>query len=606
VADRKETSVVGEQQRTGRGLAALVGKASAHAARLREATGRITVRESQLFLLLAVVIGLLSGLAVVCFRVAIDMTRIWLLGSSLAPSWARTLIVPTVAGIFVALLVIWVFPQVRGSGVNQTKAAVYIYDGYVPFRTVIGKFVTCALAIGSGFSLGPEDPALQMGAGIASAMGRRLRLSKEKARLLAPVGAAAGLAAAFNAPISAMLFVIEEVIGTWSAGGLGGVALAAVSSVVVLRLFLGPQPIFSVPPYHGFSALDLVGYAVLGVCGGFASLVFLKFLAYFRPLLRKLPPWTFYIQPAVAGLLIGLIGLAYPQIMGAGYVYIGQALHGQYTWQKMGILGGMKILGTGVSFVSGTPGGMFAPAMFIGAMLGGAVGGAEHILFHMSGSVSAFALVGIGTLFAGFLRAPITSIFIVVEVSGNYSIIVPVMISNFIAYLISRRYQSVPLFDLFSRQDGIELPSLEEQREHPVLRVEHAMSAPWFPVVRSESLVAEAMAMAKSSNARVVLVRFPSGRWMAADRTQLERLDQGEGHERKLASVMTADWLPTVHPDQPLDSAIGFAQSRPVVPVVSRADPGKLEGVLTLKDVLETFRQEEEEEAGDGSRSPVR
>jgi chloride channel protein, CIC family len=603
VVDREDASVAGKQ-RAGSGIAALADRFSAHSARLRELTGRLTVRESQLFLFLSVIIGLLAGLSVVCFRIAIEFTRIGLLGSSLAPSWPRTLIVPTAAGIIVAALVIWVFPEVRGSGVNQTKAAVYISDGYVPFRTVIGKFITCALAIGSGFSLGPEDPSLQIGAGIASALGRRLRFSKEKARLLAPVGAAAGLAAAFNAPIAAVLFVIEEVIGTWSAGGLGGVVLAAVSSVVVLRLFLGSHPIFSVPPYQGFSAPDLLGYAVLGVIGGFASLVFLKMLAYARPRVRRLPRWSLYLLPAIAGMLIGLMGLAYPQVMGAGYVYIDQALHGQYPWQKLGILGGMKILATAVAFVSGTPGGMFAPAMFIGAMLGGAVGGVEHILFHLNGSVSAFALVGIGTLFAGFLRTPITSVFIVVEVSGNYSIIVPVMISNIIAYLISRRYQQVPLFDLLSRQDGVELPSLEEMREHEVLRVEHAMSEPWFPVVRSESLVAEANALARSSNARFVLVRFPAGHWMAIDRSQLDHFAQGDGHQRKLADVLTGDWLPTVHPDQPLDMAIGFAQSRPVVPVVNRANPGKLEGVLTLKDVLEAYRQAEED--ADGSRPSVR
>jgi CIC family chloride channel protein len=551
------------------------------------------------------VIGLLSGLAVVCFRIAIDTTRIWLLGSGLAPHWLPTLLVPTLAGIVVALLVIWVFPQVRGSGVNQTKAAVYIYDGYVPFRTVIGKFVTCALAIGGGFSLGPEDPALQMGAGIASALGRRLRLSKEKTRLLAPVGAAAGLAAAFNAPISAVLFVIEEVIGTWSAGGLGGLVLAAVMSVIVLRESLGPQPIFQVPPYRGFSPPELIGYAVLGVFGGFASLVFLKFLAYVRPRLRKLPPWTFYVQPAIAGLIIGLIGLAYPQVMGAGYVYIGQALHGQYSWNTLGALGGLKIFTTGVAFVSGTPGGMFAPAMFIGAMLGGAVGGIEHLVFHhLTGSVSSFALVGIGTLFAGFLRTPITSVMIVVEVSGNYSIIVPVLISNTIAYLISRRYQKVPLFDLFARQEGVELPSIEEQREQPVLRVEHAMNPPAFPVVRSESLVGEAVAMASSSNARVLLVRFPSGRWMAVERAQLDRFAEADGRGRKLSDVLTADWLPTVHPDQPLDVAIGSAQGRPVVPVVSRVDPGKLEGVLTLEDILETYREAGEDAHGSSSSVP--
>src|SRR5579872_7042470 len=200
------------------------------------------LREPQLFLLLAVIIGMISGLAVVMFRIAIDWTRLTFFGSALTPPPTRTLLVPTLGGLVVAFLVVRFFPRARGSGVNQTKAAVYIYDGFIPFNTVIGKFICCALAIGTGQSLGPEDPSLQMGAGIASALGRRLRLSREKVRLIAPVGAAAGLAAAFNAPISAVLFVIEEVIGTWTAGVLGAVVLAAVYSVVVMRGLLGSEP----------------------------------------------------------------------------------------------------------------------------------------------------------------------------------------------------------------------------------------------------------------------------------------------------------------------------------------------------------------------------
>src|SRR5579864_4245479 len=151
-------------------------------------------------------------------------------------------------GPAIGALVLHVFPLARGSGVNQTKAALYIYNGYIPFRTAIGKFITAALSIGSGHSLGPEDPSLQIGAGLASALGRRLHLSRDRMRLIAPVGAAAGLAAAFNAPISAVLFVIEEVIGRWSAGILGSVVLSAVSSVVVMRWFLGSQPLFRIPP----------------------------------------------------------------------------------------------------------------------------------------------------------------------------------------------------------------------------------------------------------------------------------------------------------------------------------------------------------------------
>jgi CIC family chloride channel protein len=187
-------------------------------------------------------------------------------------------LVPTLAGLLVALLVLRVFPRVKGSGVTQTKSAVYIYDGHIPFDTVFGKLLTCALAIGSGQSLGPEDPSMQMGAGIASVLGRRLHLSREKVRLIAPVGAAAGLAAAFNAPISAVLFVIEEVIGTWSAGILGAVVLAAVSAVVVMRLFLGTSALFQIPPYSMAHASELLSYAVLGVIGGITSLIFVKLL----------------------------------------------------------------------------------------------------------------------------------------------------------------------------------------------------------------------------------------------------------------------------------------------------------------------------------------
>jgi hypothetical protein len=204
-------------------------------------------REERIFLLLSIFIGVISGLLVVSFRMAIEWLSVLLLGSSPNRHQPRLIIVPAAAGIVIALLTRYVFPNVRGSGINQTKAALYINNGYISFRTVIGKFLLSALAIGSGFSLGPEDPSLQIGAGVASLISRRVGMSKEKLRIFAPIGAAAGLAAAFNAPISAILFVIEEVIGQWSAAVLGSIVLAAVSSVVVARAFWGSQPMFRIP-----------------------------------------------------------------------------------------------------------------------------------------------------------------------------------------------------------------------------------------------------------------------------------------------------------------------------------------------------------------------
>jgi CIC family chloride channel protein len=550
------------------------------------------LREERLFLLLAVVIGLYSGLAVVLFRVAIDYTRLRLLGPALEPTGWRVVLVPALAGLVVGYLVVRFFPRARGNGVNQTKAAMYIYDGYIPFSTVIGKFLTCALSIGSGQSLGPEDPSLLMGAGIASALGRRLRLTRDKLRLIAPVGAAAGLAAAFNSPISAVLFVIEEVIGRWNAGVLGATVLAAVSSVVVGRSFLGDEPLFRIPAYHLAHPAELLAYAALGVVGGLASLLFVKMIVGLRPRLRALPRWTQFFQPAVAGLLIGFIGLWLPQVMGAGYGFIDQAMHDQFTWRMLALLGLFKILSTTLSFTSGTPGGMFAPTLFIGAMIGGAVGGIEHHFFpFLTGSVGAYALVGMGTLFAGFLRAPFTSVFMVLEVSGNYSIILPVMISNTIAYLISRQYQRTPLFDALSRQDGLDLPSMEEQREESLLRVEDAMRPYTGPSLSIETSAAEALRSLTDLEQELLLLGGADGTWRGITRGDLEKKLSEESGGLSLGRILAGQRLPWVHPDQPLDVALREIRDAPFLPVLHRADFRKLEGVITVEDILRAFRR---------------
>jgi chloride channel protein, CIC family len=549
------------------------------------------LREDQLFLFLAVLIGIFSGLAVVCFRMAIEWVHLVSLGSSMFPPVPRVLIVPTAGGLVVALLVIYVFPGARGSGVNQTKAAVYVSNGYIPFITVVGKFVICALGIGTGQSLGPEDPSLQIGAGIASLMGRRLNLSQEKVRLIAPVGATAGLAAAFNAPISSVIFVIEEVIGTWSAGVLGAIVLAAVSAVVTMRSFMGPESLFRVPPFRIASAGELLAYVVLGIIGGGASLLFLKWLAYARPRIQKWPSWTQYFQPAAAGLVIGFIGIRLPQVMGAGYSMIDQALHGQFSWKLLLVLAALKIFATGLSFLSGVPGGMFAPTLFIGAMLGGAVGSIEHHFFpSLTGTVGTYALVGMGVFFAGFLRTPITSVFMVIEVSGSYTAILPIMIANLVAYLISRTYQKVPLFDLLARQDGMILPSIEEQREQMPLTVEVAMKTDGAVVALPDELVRDLARRAEAKRDAPILVQTNPGQWMLLDREEIRRLAADSAMNTKAVETKPKGPLPVLFRDQSLEDALHAVGDWPAVPVVSRADLSKLEGIVTLADILRAFR----------------
>src|SRR5277367_5342121 len=557
-----------------------------------------TLREDRFFLLLAVFIGIFSGLVVVCFRLAIEWTQITLLGPSLSPSFPRVVLAPAIAGIAVALLAIHVFPRVRGSGVNQVKSAMYISNGYVSFTNVIGKFVACALAIGSGQSLGPEDPSLLMGAGIASLIGRSLRLSQEKLRLIAPVGAAAGLAAAFNAPISAVLFVIEEVIGTWSAGVLGAIVLAAVSSVVTMRAFLGADSLFRVPLFRLVHWEDMGAYVVLGVAGGIASLILLKWIAWARPKMKALPRWTEYFQPAAAGLLIGLIGIRFPQVMGAGYAIVDQAMHGQFVWQLLLLLAGLKLLATGFSFLSGTPGGMFAPTLFIGAMLGGAVGSIEHHFFPaLTATIGTFALVGIGTLFAGFLRTPITSVFMVIELSGNYTAILPVIISTMIAYGISRAYQKDPLFDVLARQDGTVLPSLEERREMMSLAVEDAMRTDQDAVVCDPGETITEIARRAEANPTVaLLLRMRAGEWWLLDRDDVMRLAPDASPTVTAIRAKSRGPVPYLFPDQTLSEALAVMADWPLLVVANRANLAKLEGILTLEDTLMAFRKAPKED----------
>ncbi|HWQ56760.1 MAG TPA: chloride channel protein, partial [Bryobacteraceae bacterium] len=327
--------------------------------------------EAQRFLAISILIGLFTGLMVVCFHIAIDFVSWYWLGATAGRMRYGRLVSPTLGALAALFLVTRVFPAARGSGVNQTKAALYISNGYVPRSTIAGKFLACSVAIGSGNSLGPEDPSLQMGAGVASLLGRVFRLGRDNMRMIVPVGAASGIAAAFNTPITGVLFVMEEVIAAWSAAVLGSILLSAVSAVVVVRWFLGDQPLFSVPVFELRHTSELAVYAAIGVAGGLLSAGFVKLIGLVRERLDKLPGRSIWMQAGGAGLTVGAVGLWFPEVMGAGYEAIDNALHGRFGWPVLLQLGLFKMAVTALCFSARIPGGMFAPTLFIGAMIGG-------------------------------------------------------------------------------------------------------------------------------------------------------------------------------------------------------------------------------------------
>ena len=479
--------------------------------------------ETQRFLLLSIMTGIFAGLVVVCFHIAIEMLA-WhtVHAQGGHRSWLVLVWPPLGAGLAYALVTFYI-KSAKGSGVNNTKAALYVSDGYVPTRSVPGKFVASVISIGSGNPMGPEDPALQMGAGIASLLGRMFGLTLRNMRLVASTGAAAGIAAAFNTPITGVLFVMEEVVAGWNAGVLGSIVLSAVSAVVVVRSFLGDASLFQVPLFHLTHPSELVIYALTGVAGGVLSAWFTKYVTRARGRALGLRPALRHTLPLAAGLLVGITGFWAPEVLGPGYTTIESALHNQFPWRVLALLAVLKFVTTSVSFCAGTPGGMFAPTLFIGAMLGGGIGGLAHLYWPLpTSAASAYVLVGIGTFFVGVFRAPMTSIFMVFEVSGTYAIILPVMIANTLSYLISRRLQHDSLFHIIGHQDGLNLPSTEEEREAPPRAVEDAMDGARARILDGTMCVGDAVKHLESNGLTACLATTASGDWLALGRDDLE------------------------------------------------------------------------------------
>jgi len=418
---------------------------------------KLANRENQIFLALTIVIAVIAGLSAVLFTLAIQGTQHFLFG--LSPSWMRLLLVPTLVSLLTGFLLAKFFPGARGSGVPQTKAAYHLQGGRIEAAIPFGKFLTGALCVGSGHSMGREGPSVQIGAGLASAIGRLFQLSPERTKSLVPVGAAAALAAAFNTPVAAVIFSLEEIIGDMNAPLIGTTVVASVTAVIVERSILGDEVLFRVPAYHLAHPAELIGYAGLGILGGLISVAFCKGLLRLRAFFLGLPARTLILQPAAGGLAAGVMLMFVPQVMGVGYSYVDQAMSGGLLLKAMILLCVAKVIATIVSYASGNAGGIFAPSLFIGAMAGGAFGMAmQRFAPFPTGGSGAYALVGMGVLFAGIIRAPMTSVFMIFELTQDYQILVPLMVANMLSLLISKHFQPTPVYQALLEQTGIYLP----------------------------------------------------------------------------------------------------------------------------------------------------
>jgi CIC family chloride channel protein len=547
-------------------------------------------REGQIFLILALVIGSLTGLVVVAFIMLTERLGMRLYPVGGAP-WRR-LLFPVVGSLGIGYLLYRYFPNARGSGVPQTKAALFAREGRITLRTVLGKFFCTSATLASGIPLGREGPAVQVGAGIGSVLGRLLGLRSEQVKNLIPVGAAAAIAAAFNTPLAAVVFSLEEIMGDLHAPVMGAVVLASATAWMVLRVFLGDHPLFKAPQYQLVHPAEFAVYTVLGVAGGLVSVAFTKLLLGIRARFLRFPLNTLWFQPVAGGLLVGLMGWFVPQVMGVGYGYVGDALNGRMAFNLMLLLVILKLFAVTASYASGNAGGIFGPSLFIGAMLGGGVGTlAHHLLPAYTATPGAYALVGMGAVFAGIVRAPMTSVLMIFEMTQDYAVIVPLMIANLVSLFIASRLQEEPIYEALAVQDGIHLPSAESRQRYGQRQVVGVMQAAGESLP-AEITVREAMEKVRASDVRTWLVTDRRGVVGLINLDRLEReLAEDKDKDKKLAELVDEMAFPHVHQDHGLEMALERmgANQLEILPVVNRADVHKLEGIVTLRDVLNAY-----------------
>ena len=577
----------------------------ARLSRFSDAALRYSIRrsptEAQRTLGVTLLVGGACGLLAVAFHASIlSASKFLIVSAETTPGvlgLVLTLACPAIGGLLAGLALTHAFPAASGSGIPQVKAAYAVQTERLRLRDGAAKFIITSLQIGSGASLGREGPTVHMCAALASALGRWFALSPRSVRRLLPVGAAAGVAAAFNAPIAAVTFTVEEIVGTLDQTVLSGVVVAAALAAVIEHTLLGAHPIFTVkqaPAFQHLSSLPL--HAALGILAGLISVAFNQGLLRLRAGFRAqqgIPNWA---RPGVGGLATGacavggLLLVHSRGIAGGGYEQLGLALDGSLPLVTLLVLCALKFVATLFSYSSGGAGGLFAPSLFIGAMLGGSMGWLEHRLFGYV-EVGEFALVGMGAVFAGVIRAPITSVLIIFEMTGGYSLVLPLMIANAIAYLVARHFDPRNIYEALLEQDGIRLldtPTAATQLDG--LRVAHAMTTN-VHTLAAESTVARALAAIDDQEFSGYPVVDQRGRCLGlTNLARLRRVVAEGGGSRPVAELVRLKEY--VFPDDALFravvrmNALGTRQ----LPVVANQDQS-LEGIITMSDIFRVQAQ---------------
>ncbi|MEJ2220194.1 MAG: chloride channel protein [Desulfobacterales bacterium] len=557
--------------------------------------------EHTTMVLLGIVVGVVGGYGAVGFRYLINFIQSIAYGSSAellevihSVPWYMRIAIPAIGGLVVGPIVYFLAREAKGHGVPEVMYAVALKQGIIRKRIVFIKAFVSAVCIGTGGSVGREGPIVQIGSAVGSTLGQLFNVSANRIRTMVGCGAAAGIAATFNAPIAGSLFALEIILGEFEITSFSPIIISAVSATAISRHYLGDVPAFILPEYVLHSPLEFPLYAILGFVCALVAVGFTLFLY------RTEDAWDAfkfpeYLKAVIGGLIMGTMGLVFPQVLGVGYGAIDLALMVKLSWWFMGLLVLFKILATSITIGSGGSGGIFAPSLFLGAMAGGAFGTIAHYFFpSVAASAGAYAVVGMGAVVAATTHGPLQAILIIFEMTGDYKIILPLMITCIISCIVARKLcgESIYTFKLIRR--GINIRGGKEINILNSIPVKNVMyhTVEMIPETFLLKDLAEKLPQSRSNNFVVV----DENEKITGVLTFLDYYDNlfnGKlDNQMMVKDIMTKDVV-TVSIEDNLSTAMEkiTAGDYSILPVVAADDPLKMAGIMTRRDILEAYDQ---------------
>ena len=550
--------------------------------------------------ILAVIVGLAAGFGAVGFRYLITFIQSIFYGSGddfieLARStpWYFRIWIPALGGLVIGPLVYFLAREAKGHGVPEVMEAVALRSGIIRKRVVFIKSLTSAICIGTGGSVGREGPIVQIGSAIGSTIGQLLRVSADRIRTLVGCGAAAaGIAATFNAPIAGTMFAIEVVLGDFGLAIFSPIVISSVVATAVSRHFLGDTPAFIVPAYELISVWELPLYVILGLFCAVAAVTFTTLLYRSEDIFDHLR-FPEYLKAALGGLILGVMGLLFPHILGVGYAAIDLSLMEGLSLWLLFVLALCKILATSITIGSGGSGGIFAPSLFIGAMVGGFFGTVAHQIFpEATASPGAFSIVGMGAVVSGTTHGPLSAILILFEMTGDYKIILPLMIACIISSMASSQLLEESIYTLKLARRGVNIRDGKEINVLKSIRVKDVMNSEVETIPENLSLgrLAEKISKSKYNSFPVVvgddnltgILSFFDCRDVIFDKNLKELV---------VAKDLATPEVVTVSLDDNLYNALEKITLKDfsILPVVSPDNPSQLLGVLTRRDIIGAY-----------------